>query len=305
MIYRYGEIKKKRASYHDVIRGLRRFLDKNQNAAATRFLALWQKQRKAVDEDEIIRWLENGNVPEEVVQQWRKGYDGLAWEEMLLFWNEAAREAARIGLKKLAVDADLPYKELQAWTETHAAEFVTHMTDQQRNAINEVIQRAIRDGMDVTATAKILRPMIGLYPAQAKAVLNHYRHVTDSLQRAYPNIKADTLQQRAQKASDRYAQQARRYRAHMVARTELCSAYNAGMQETVKVLVNVGELGTMVKAPLDAGDSRVCDLCRGLSENWVPLESKYTYNGVEYDAPPFHPHCRCVEIFEEIIPPVR
>ena len=143
MIYRYGEIKKKRASYHDVIRGLRRFLDRNQSAAAARFLALWQKQRKAVDEDESIRWMGDGSVPEEIIQQWRRGYDRLAWEEMLMIWNEAAREAARIGLKQLATDADLPYKELQVWTENHAAEFITHMTGQQRDAINEVLQRAI------------------------------------------------------------------------------------------------------------------------------------------------------------------
>lgn len=305
MIYRYGEIKKKRASYHDVIRGLRRFLDKNENAVATRFLALWQKQRKAIDEEDVVRWMVDGAVPEEFVRQWQRGYDSFAWEEMLAIWNETAREAAHIGLKQLVLDADLPYKELQTWTGTHAAEFITHMTSQQRDTINEVIQRAMRDGMDIVATAKIIRPMIGLYPAQARAVLNHYRHVTDSLQRAYPKIKPDALQQRAQKASERYAQQQRRYRAHMVARTELCSAYNGGMQETVKTLVRAGELGVMMKAPLSAGDNRVCVVCKELNETFIPLESKYVVDGKEYDKPPFHPHCRCVEIFKEIIPPRR
>ena len=186
---------------------------------------------------------------------------------------------------------DTGTEQIAEYTAHHAAELVTNSTGQQIEAIRTMVQRAatVQD-LTVDQLAQIIRPTIGLYKGQAAANLNYYNNMRRFLIKNHPRMKAASIEQRAKEAAIKYAEKQHRYRAHMIARTELAFGYNTGEYNSIRQAQTQGYLGRMKKRPSTADDERVCSICRELEKETVEIDEPFS-NGMMFA--PWHPHCRC------------
>jgi SPP1 gp7 family putative phage head morphogenesis protein len=159
------------------------------------------------------------------------------------------------------------------------------------------ISGAVLDNMTADGLAHLIRPVIGLTKPQAVANYNYYSLVKTNLLKENPNMRIATAESRAREAAARYAGQQHRYRAMMIARTELASAYNHGMYSDIRYAQEQGLLGDVVKVWVTAGDDRVCPICKALDGEKASMNDMFS-NG-EF-IPPAHPHCRCGIEYREI-----
>ncbi len=83
-------------------------------------------------------------------------------------------------------------------------------------------------------------------------------------------------------------------RARMIARTEMNRASNMGHIDGARQ----SEL-KLVKRWDAHLDNRTSAICNALDGTTIPLDSKFKYEGKEWDSPPSHPNCRSVLIFVE------
>lgn len=172
------------------------------------------------------------------------------------------------------------------------------ITEQQRAAINNLVQRAAQlQDQSVDSLARAIRPTVGLYTRQAVANLRYYQTVRQSLLDTNSNMRATTAERKAREAAIQYAAKQHRYRAMMIARTELVNAYNHGELGAVKQASREGKLGEMKKRWVTADDDRVCEQCKALAGVALGLYDAFPGG---YDAPTAHPHCRCVLIYQEV-----
>ena len=81
-------------------------------------------------------------------------------------------------------------------------------------------------------------------------------------------------------------------RARMIARTEMNRAENVGHIDGAR------QSGLNLKKQWDAHlDKRTSAICKALNGQIIPLDSKFKYDGKEFDAPPSHPNCRSTLLF--------
>ena len=111
----------------------------------------------------------------------------------------------------------------------HGAELVTNIVQEQRDALNAIIQH-VSGYTNITPdeAARIIRPCVGLKKPQALANVRYREAVKQAYIKAHPHGKPETAEKRAADAAARYAARQHRYRAQNIARTELAFAYNAG-----------------------------------------------------------------------------
>ncbi len=93
-------------------------------------------------------------------------------------------------------------------------------------------------------------------------------------------------------------------RARFIARNEMVFAFNAGKIEGVLQLQEEGELLTVRKEWVTAGDERVECICEPLDGQTVDINSTFDETGCPadfspLDNPPAHFGCRCTVVFEE------
>jgi SPP1 gp7 family putative phage head morphogenesis protein len=98
------------------------------------------------------------------------------------------------------------------------------------------------------------------------------------------------------KKVEAYAAKLLKQRAVMIARTETIDAANSGQlaawQHAAKIGVLDPDRASRVWSA--ASDARVCPICDDLDEQVVAFDAPFvTIDGVEFMAPPAHPHCRC------------
>lgn len=259
-----------------------------------RFLArLWKKQQGDISYAEIRQMILSGDIDANTLARWRQDYSQLVIEELMPQWREMIDESAVAFSERWpSWSFDPNTEQIAAYTAQHAAELVTNSTAQQIEAIRSMVQRAatVQD-VTVDQLAYIIRPTIGLYKNQAVANLNYYNAMKQNLIQNHPRMKRATIENRAQEAAIKYAEKQHRYRAHMIARTELAFGYNNGEYNAIQQARAQGYMGRVKKQPATARDERVCDLCKALAKETVDINEPFS-NGAMI--PPFHPHCRCV-----------
>lgn len=82
-------------------------------------------------------------------------------------------------------------------------------------------------------------------------------------------------------------------RANTIAVTETTRAFAQGEIEAGLELKEKYPDVPVVKIWFTNEDERVCPICGGLDTQEVPVSEPFTLDGVEYEAPPAHPNCRC------------
>ena len=151
--------------------------------------------------------------------------------------------------------------------------------------------------------ARLVRPMIGLTKPQTIVNANYVKKLQKK------NLPPKKIADLAAK----HAARQHRYRAQMIARTELAFAFNQGTLEWARQAQAEDHLGKAVKVwhtVRDRGekeDHRCCDVCFNLHGTEVPLDEPFPFQTRLSDpdvrlAPPAHPHCRCAIDIKEIEP---
>lgn len=271
---------------------LRRQLCRREPQAVQLLVRLWDRQKNDPTYAQLRQMILTGQVDAETIQRWQQQYSRFVTGALMPLWREMTQEAVGAFAERWPGWSFAPNTEqIAAYTARHAAELVTASTGQQIEAIRAMVQRAatVQD-LTVDQLARILRPVIGLYKGQAVANLNYYTAVRRQLLQNHPHRKAAAIERQAQEAALRYAEKQHRYRAHMIARTELAFGYNNGEYNAVRQAQARGYLGRVQKRPVSAGDERVCPLCKTLEQETVEIDQPF-FNGRMFA--PFHPHCRC------------
>lgn len=260
-----------------------------------RFLArMWKDQGADLTYQELRQMILTGQIDAATIEQWRQDYSRFVTGQLMPEWRVMMDEAVSAFHDRWpAWSFDPNTEQIAAYTARHAAELVTNSTGQQIEAIRAMVQRAatVQD-LTVDQLARVIRPTIGLYKGQAVANLNYYNTVRDTLLKQNPSMRRETAEKRAREAAVKYAAKQHRYRAHMIARTELAFGYNAGEYYGVRQAQAQGLLGRVRKKNVDAGDDRVCPVCKSMRGLVLDLNDPFPSGRM---FPPHHPHCRCVE----------
>ena len=307
MIYFYGDVKK--ADPMTAKEQLNRFIARREPALARLVERETSKMGNSISYDDIRNALLSGEISEEWAEKWRILYSEFIVSVMVPVWHESMATSVRqINERFPRFLFDPNTQAVQDWVADHGAMLVTNVVDQQRNAIRAMVGKAMQLGSEigVDELAKIIRPVVGLYPAQAVANLKHYNFVKKTLTEKHPKTKPEKIEERARRSAARYASVQHRTRAMTIARTEMATAYNMGEYSAIQQAIEKNYMGRTVKVPISARDGvRVCDFCKGIDGKAFALEEEIqTPSGNRVLTCPFHPRCRCIMTYEELEPPI-
>ena len=169
---------------------------------------------------------------------------------------------------------------------TITANLVKQVTLETKKSLRGVIQQAFKDRLPPAATARRIKPLIGLHSRQAQAVRNYRASLVAS------GLKADLVDARA----SRYAAKLLRQRSLLIARTETIRALSAGQQAAWREARNAGRIPkTSLQRWSVVGDDRLCPICIALSGIKRKIGQQFP-GGISH--PPAHPACRCTLVLE-------
>lgn len=192
---------------------------------------------------------------------------------------------AHDGLQRagLAMRFDLVNPYAVTWTEAHAAELVTGVTAETREAIRRLVERAFREGRDVRETARAIRDIVGLTGRQATAVDNFYERL----------IAEGVPVDRAAARAGKYAEAQLRWRASNLSRTEVIDASAEGQQTLWREARTQGLLdpARTRRIWLVSRDGRLdLEICEPMDGQEVGLEEPFTTgDGRRIMRPTAHP----------------
>ena len=282
-----------------VLRKLRSYLDTTEPDLVYFLTNLWKNEGKAITYKELREAILNGYIDPEWIKQWQQDYSKFVSDILQPKWLEAMTVAITELEEKYPEWYFNPGADgVRDWAKNRAAAFVTNSTNEQVDGISALIKRATGvEAMSVDRLSRAIRPLIGLNTQQSIANLNYYEKLIEN------GVKAE----KAQDLALRYAARQHRYRAYMIARTELAFAYNKGADEGIRQAQAKGYMGEVVKVWSTALDERVCSICGGLDGAVIAMDEDFKFktklsatNPGICRTPPAHPHCRCAVIYKEV-----
>ena len=283
----------------ETLRKLESFLDENSPQLSYWLYQVFSSQQQAITYAELESVFLSGY--ENQIRQWQADYAEFINEKLNPMWliaMQAGAQSINQQFGQIFDDSDVFVKQ---WLENHSGQLITLISEETRQAIRNVLIYCHNEGMTAKEIAQIIRPTIGLNARQATANLRYRNHVKQTILRDHPRISEEVAEQRAHAAALKYSGKQHRYRADMIAQTELAFAYNRGAHESVRQAVANGLMGRCEKVWSTAGTNRVCRRCRDLSGKVVGFDDKFFDSRFDLgETPPLHPRCRCVIIYREI-----
>lgn len=172
------------------------------------------------------------------------------------------------------------------WARQHAGWLVRNVADTTRTAIRQAVVTAFTEQLDVDATARMLRNIVGPLPRQARAAAQGF---AESYSAA---LAAGATPARAMQVASRVLRAATaravRSRSRTIARTEIKAAENFGRRLGWSELDARGILPDETFKEWITADP--CPLCSELDGEIVRWDASFSA-GVE--GPPLHPNCVC------------
>lgn len=264
---------------------------------------LWNNQGNAITYKAIREAILNGDITSEMVQSWQQDYSRFVTEHILPTWEKSFKEAA-LELERTypTFSFDGTAVGVREWNATNAARFVTNVNTEQIQGLRAVIRRATElasDGMSADELSRVIRPMVGLTERQARANLNYYQKLLDN------GVK----EKKAQEMSIKYSAKQHRYRAQMIARTEIAFSYNQGEYHAVKQAQEQNLMGKCRKQWVTADTERTCKHCSSLDGMIIEMDENFDIQTnlkgeMIKKTPPAHPQCMCLTVYIEVEPPV-
>lgn len=274
---------------------------------------------------------ETSKAVEDLLASWRKGWTLTAIRRLLALAPGTAADAMdpsrpshgvllkssdgddlyRILLRIITTAAEQPAADFGFDIKNpHAARYarqqvallVRQVDEATRQAIREVVRRGVADGLTIDQQARLLRDTVGLHPRQAQAVRN-LRAQLEAGQSA-SNALMGTMREgmtaaQIDRTVEAYADRQLAYRARMIARTETMRASQNGLLAGWDQAVAEGLI------PADTGVvwlvTDPCEECESVADaqnesgplRTIGVGVFTSAQGVEVEAPPLHPNCRC------------
>ena len=295
---------KRNIKAEETLKKLESFLDENSPQLSYWLYNIFKQQQQAITYAELEAAFLSGY--ESQIRQWQADYAEFINEKLNPLWLAAMHAGAQTINQQFGQILDDSDEFVKRWLENHGGQLITLISEETRQAIRNVLSYCHSEGMTAKEIAQAIRPTIGLNARQATANLRYREHVKQTLLRDNPRMSEETANNRAQAAALKYAGKQHRYRADMIAQTELAFAYNRGAHESIRQAVNNGLMGRCEKVWSTAGTNRVCGRCRDLSGKVVGFDDKFFNSRFDLgETPPLHPRCRCVIIYREIEAPSR
>ena len=302
IIFYNDPVVRKTSAQRLALRQLYSFIDINQTRLARFLNNMWREQEQAITYKQIREAILAGEITPAMVESWQQSYSRFVSEHMLPKWEEAFRASAvELKNKYPAFAFDGTAENVRQWNMDNAARFVTNSTTEQIKGLRAAIRRAtdLTDaGMNVDELSRVIRPMVGLTDRQTRANLNYYQKLIDN------GMKP----KKAQEKSIRYSARQHRYRAQMIARTELAFSYNQGQFLAVKQAQEQNLMGKCRKQWVTADTERTCSDCISLDGKEIEMEEDFDIQtnlkgSLIKRCPPAHPHCMCAINYIEVEPP--
>jgi len=191
--------------------------------------------------------------------------------------------AEALKIPQVSIRFDIVNPEAVAFIREHAAELIREWGTSSLEAIRALIQASFTEGITPTKLARLIMDSgIGLTQRQIEAIQRFRQGL----------IEAGKSEAQIERMVARMAQRALRYRAEMIARTEIIRASREGSQALWRQAQEAGLIGSgAMQEWLTAEDERTCLICEPLDHVKVPLDEQFPGEGG--DGPPAHPQCRC------------
>jgi len=210
-----------------------------------------------------------------------------------------------LGAAALAAGTKMPTTGMGTWrfnrtdprtfefARTQAANLVTYVTDEQRDALRGLITERIGQQVDVRDLGREIGQSIGLTPRMQTTVNNSWEKEFDRLKAE--GVGTYDAGARAMKVADRVTQRLRAARGLTIARTEVSRAENAARYIGWAQAVESGQVSADSRKkwrtiPSGSMHGGPCDICAPMDKVVVRWDEPFP-NGVEM--PPAHPNCRC------------
>lgn len=286
---------------------LRQFLKVKEPEFVYFLHTLWNNQQEAITYKELRQCILNNELAQDIIEDWQQDYSKFVNRHMKPLIDKAV-EAGTETIRSKYPQISLNYNPelLKLYTERYSARFVTNSTTEQINAVRQAVRMAAnRHTMSVDGLARAIRPMVGLTQRQTIANMNYL----DSL------INGGMSQKAALDKSLKYAARQHRYRAQMIARTEMAFAYEDAEYSSVLQAQRENLMGHTIKKWCTARDGvegvdeygRVCKICAALDGVEKEMDESFDFPtrlpASTRLKPPAHPHCRCVLLYIEKEPP--
>ena len=175
------------------------------------------------------------------------------------------------------------------WVRQNAGSLIRQWGDSSRDAIRNLIAESFRLNVPVGTLARQIRQTgIGLTWRQARAVLNmRQRLMADGLDAAKVDARAE-----------RYFKRLARYRAELIARTEMARASEHARHEAWRQGIAEGLIdpSRTEQEWVATHDHRACDDCLDLDGTRASIPDGHFVSATGTDGglgPPRHPSCRC------------
>lgn len=303
---------KKARSYNgaEVLKRLQSFLNNNTENLVQILCGFWEDQQYAISYQELREAVKQGYLDEDVFRQWSQDYSRLVATEISRAWMDAivAGPSGQPVMDGSPFVYDTQTPGILSWISEHGAEFVTSVTQDQKDAISALLTKRMRDGHTVDELSRLIRPCIGLTQGQTKATANYYDSIVENLKKEHPRMKRESIRKKAQDAALKYAEKQHRYRALTIAQTEMAFAYNRGADESVRQAQAQGLMGEVRKRWCSSGDMSVCDTCDALDGTEIGMDEEFGFGGRALFRghkllPPAHPRCGCGVEYIEVSPP--
>jgi len=245
-------------------------------------LALWRSLAAALTVEQVDAVISLGALTAETQAVLTAGVADFAAGPLAERWRSSLRAGSR------AVDTSfelLSRERVNDWIRRRSATLIVQQTEQQRAAVRALLSSSAEGDRRVLSAA--LRATVGLTERQARALA--------TLSNALVEDGAPVERRRA--ILERAASRAQRIRAQRIARTELASAFNGGVEESIAGALDSGAIsGNVVKTWRRQNDERSkCDVCKNLDGDSVALGSTFAGG---FETPPAHPNCRCVLLYQ-------
>nr|DAU92048.1 MAG TPA: hypothetical protein [Caudoviricetes sp.] len=303
-------IKKKRAGNgEEILKRLEDFL-KNNTAEPIKILCrFWQDQQNAITYQELREAVVNGKLDENTFMEWSRDYSFLLnnkFKHVLTTAIEAGSYSQPLIQTLNGYRFNNQTPAILNWIQQRGSELVTNCANEQKEAINLLLSKAVIDNNSTEEIARYIRPCIGLTKGQAQANLKYYNNIVNTLKEEHPKMKLESIQTKAREAATKYAERQHRQRALTIAQTEMATAYNKGADESIRQAQAQRLIGTVKKRWSTSGDDAVCTRCSSLEGVEIDMYSKFAINARstgEGLTPPAHPRCACAIEYIEVEAP--
>lgn len=287
------------------------------------FLGAVEATRNSVDMTKLTEAISQGSAAHvlavlQIDKKFADAMKGVGIEAAQLSMRDALQQTFAAGAKAAigelpnSVSVGLSFNQMSPeavrFLESYEAKLIQQITAETRDAIQQTLLRAFKEGISPAAQAREIRSVIGLTAKQEQAVEN-YRNSLESgsrsaLDRALRDGRADSKVLRAIEDSEpldgayvdklvtRYRERYVSYRADNIARSETIRAANSGQHQVWKDAKTQGFLpDDVTRKWVSSGDSAECDECADLDGEEAGLDEEFA-PGIMLPPDP-HSSCRC------------